>query len=192
MILPIHVYGSPALRQRAEPVEALTPEVQQLIDDMVDTMHAAHGLGLAAPQVGRPERLFVIDLSSLAEELLEETGAVPEYARRPIALINPELEDVPGAERVQFEEGCLSIPDIRDTVERPDAVRIRYRDRDFQVREIEAAGVFARVLQHEYDHLEGILFIDRLGPLRRRMIRRRLRALARGEVEADYDVKRDV
>lgn len=185
MILPIHVYGSPVLREPTVPVEENSPELQQLIDDMVETMHGASGIGLAAPQVGRSERLFVVDLSPMARDLEEELGHIPEYARGPIAVINPLLteddEDV-----VPYEEGCLSIPDIRENVNRPDRIRMEYLDRSFQPRVMEASGMLARVLQHEYDHVEGKLFIDRISSLRRRLLQRRLKAMARGDVEADY------
>jgi peptide deformylase len=191
MILPIQLYGSRILRERARPVEGPSEALSTLVGDMVETMHAASGIGLAAPQVGRTERVFVVDLRPLAEDFIEETGEVPDYARGPLVFINPELAEVDGAEITPYEEGCLSIPDIRERVERPVSVHIRYLDADFQPRELSAEGMFARVLQHEYDHLEGVLFIDRISPLRRRLLQRRLRAIARGEAEADYEVAWD-
>jgi peptide deformylase len=186
MILPIYVYGSAVLREKTVPVKERTPELVKLAEDMIDTMHAASGIGLAATQVGRLERLFVVDLSPMAEDLLEETGEVPSYARGPVVFVNPEIRDAEACETVQFEEGCLSIPEIREAVQRPDRIHVRYLDLDFQPHEMTASGLLARVLQHEFDHLEGVLFIDRIGTLRRRMLQRRLRAMARGEVEADY------
>ena len=179
MILPIHVYGDSVLREPTEDVEANSAALQQLIDDMIETMHGAAGIGLAAPQVGRPERLFVIDLSPMADEAEEPLPP------QPMVFINPEI--VWESEQVcDFEEGCLSIPDLREAVVRPERIRLRYRDRDFQPQEQEVEGLLARVIQHEYDHLEGVLFIDRIGALRRRLLRRRLREMARGQVEADY------
>lgn len=182
MILPIYVYGEPILREKTTDVTENTAELQKLIDDMIETMHGASGMGLAAPQVGRPERLFVVDLTSLAEEAQKEGDELPP---QPMVFINPEIlwesED-----EIEYEEGCLSIPDIRDVVKRPERVRLRYLDRDLEEHEVETKGLLARVIQHEYDHLEGILFVDRLTPFRRRLLRRRLRDMARGIVEADY------
>lgn len=184
MILPIYIYPEPGLREPAEDVSEDSPEIQRLIDDMVETMHGAAGIGLAAPQVGRSLRLFVIDLSGMADDLEESGEIVP---REPMAFINPEIVEESDTV-VEYEEGCLSIPDIRDVVERPERIRMRYMDRQFQSQEIEASGMLARVLQHEYDHLEGILFVDLLSAFRRRMLRRRLRDMSRGEFEAEYPV----
>jgi peptide deformylase len=185
MILPILKYGNPLLRAETVEVHENTPDLQTLIDAMIDTMHGASGIGIAAPQVGRSERLFVIDLSPLAEDLLEEIGEVPDYARGPVVFLNPEVFEL-NAPDVEFEEGCLSIPEIRERVERPDGIRITFQNRDLGYQEMEAHGFLARVIQHEFDHLNGVLFIDHLSPIRRRLLQRRLRAVARGEVETDY------
>ena len=189
MILPIYVYGQPVLRQPATPVDADSPALQALIDDMVETMKGAAGLGLAAPQVGRTERLFVADLSPYQEEVTEDyDGVVPDFAREPEAFINPEiLAEVPETE-IEFEEGCLSIPDIREVILRPDRLRVRWTDRRFEQHEAEARGVFARVFQHELDHLDGVLFLDHLTPLRRRLLKRRLKNIAEGRTDADYPI----
>ncbi|WP_456427046.1 peptide deformylase [Rhodocaloribacter sp.] len=184
MILPIYVYGMPILRTPTEDVTENSEALQTLIDDMIETMHNAAGIGLAAPQVGRRERLFVVDLSPLAEELAEEGQTLPS---QPMAFLNPEIIDESEAES-EFEEGCLSIPDIREDVWRPERIRIRFLDRDFRPQELSLSGMIARVVQHEYDHLEGILFVDHISPFRRRLLRRRLREMARGLVEADYPV----
>jgi peptide deformylase len=184
MILPVYVYGAPVLREKTVAIEANTSELQQLIDDMIQTMHGADGIGLAAPQVGRCERLFVVDVSPLAEDLAADGVAVPD---QPMVLINPEIVSE-SDERGEFEEGCLSIPDIREFVTRSDAIRVRFLDRDFVEREIEAVGLLARVILHEYDHLQGVLFIDRISPFRKRLLRRRLKDMAEGKVEADYPV----
>jgi peptide deformylase len=178
MILPIHVYGAPILEEKTIEVEADSPSVQQLIDDMIETMHGASGIGLAAPQVGRSERLFVLDLTPVADE--HEGLPVG-----PMVFINPEIVEESEDEE-EFEEGCLSIPDIREYVVRPEGVRLRYLDRRFQPQELEADGMFARVIQHEFDHLEGVLFIDYLSAFRRRLLRRRLKDMSEGRVEADY------
>lgn len=184
MILPIYIYPEQTLREPAEDVAENSEEVQKLIDDMVDTMHGAAGIGLAAPQVNRPKRIFVIDLSGMADDLADEGEDVP---REPIAFINPEIIEESDTV-VEYEEGCLSIPDIRELVQRPETIRLRYLDREFKPQEITASGMFARVLQHEYDHLEGILFVDLLSAFKRRMLRRRLREMSKGQFEAEYPV----
>lgn len=180
MILPIYVYGAPVLREPTEEVTENSAGLQQLVDDMIETMHGAAGIGLAAPQVGRRERLFVVDLSELQDELDGE--ALPP---QPMVFINPEIV-WEGPEDCEYEEGCLSIPEVRDYVVRPDQVRIRYLDRQFKPQEMEAEGMLARVIQHEYDHVEGVLFVDHLSAFRRRLLRRRLREMSEGDVEADY------
>lgn len=187
MVLPIYAYGQTVLRERAADVEGDSPELQALIDDMIETMHAASGVGLAAPQVGRALRLFVADLSAYADELADENGGeVPDYARGPLVLINPEVHLDEESDEVDVEEGCLSIPDLRETVWRPDRLTVRFLDRQFQPQSLDAEGQLARVIQHEHDHLNGVLYLDHLSPLRRRLLQRRLKAIARGEVEADY------
>ena len=187
MVLPIYAYGHPILRQRAAEIEADSPELQALIDDMIETMGVARGAGLAAPQVGQSLRLFVADLTSYAEDLAEDhDGVVPEYARAPLVFVNPEITLDETAPEVDAEEGCLSIPDLRETVWRPDALRIRFLDRHFAAHEWPVDGPLARVIQHEADHLDGVLYLDYLSPLRRKLLGRRLKAIARGDVEADY------
>ncbi len=182
MILPVHVYGAPILREKTVPVEGDSPELQKLADDMIQTMHGADGIGLAAPQVGRTEMMFVVDVSPLEEDLAADGIIIPE---QPIVFINPEIveksDDVD-----EFEEGCLSIPDVREFVSRSLSIRVRYLDRDFRERELDASGLFARVILHELDHLQGILFIDHISPFRKRLLRRRLKEIADGNIEADY------
>jgi peptide deformylase len=163
MIRPILRYPAPILHQKAVDVPAVTPEVVALIDDLVQTMHGALGVGLAAPQVGLSERLFVIDLSG---------GKSPDDL---IALVNPTFVRRDGMQLE--EEGCLSVPGFHATVARPLHVVIRGLDRNGQERTIEAHGLLARALQHEMDHLDGILFIDRLKPVQRRLILRRIERL---------------
>ena len=195
MVLPIYTYGQPVLRERAAPVDPAAPGFDAeafsgFLDDMVETMHEANGIGLAAPQVGRSLRVFVIDLSPYAEEIADEHGGdVPEWATGPLALINPETGPLEAAEDEAFEEGCLSIPDLREDVVRPDGVALRFLDREFQPVEMEATGMLARVVQHELDHLDGVLFVDHVSALRKRMLKRRLRKMASGEVEADYPIR---
>lgn len=183
MILPIHVYGDPILRLETPPIEGDAEALQRLIDDMLETMHGASGIGLAAPQVGRRERVFVVDLSPMRKEL-EADGAPLEWLE-PLVFVNPEIH-AHSDEEEEFEEGCLSIPDVREVVIRPSAIQVRFFDRQFRPRDLEADGMLARVVQHEFDHLNGILFTDRISQLKRRLLRRRLRDMSRGEVEADY------
>ncbi|MEM1127841.1 MAG: peptide deformylase [Bacteroidota bacterium] len=181
MVLPIYIYGQPVLREETLPVEQNTPELQQLIDDMIETMRAAEGIGLAAPQVGRRERLFVVDLTPMLDDVLEE-GPVPP---QPMVFINPEITEE--TEEVdEFEEGCLSIPELREPVVRPAGIKMTYLDRAFEPQEMAVQGLLARVIQHEYDHVEGILFIDYLGSFKRRLLRRRLKDIAEGRFEAVY------
>ena len=182
MVLPIYVYGHDALRQETEPVEENTDDLQSLIDDMIETMRNAAGIGLAAPQVGHSERLFVVDLTPMADEMAEAEEPLPP---QPMVLINPEIVEK-STETVDLEEGCLSIPEVREAVTRPERVRMRYLDRTFEEQEIEAGHMLARVLQHERDHLDGILFTDCLSSFRKRLLQRPLREMVNGEVEADY------
>lgn len=182
MVLPIHTYGHPVLRAEAEPVEGNNAELQALIDDMIETMRGAQGIGLAAPQVGRSLRLFVVDLTAIAEREDEDTS---DWPAQPMVFINPEIE-AETEEECAYEEGCLSIPDLREDVTRPEGVRLKYLDRTFAEQEIDAYGILARVVQHEYDHLDGVLFVDLISPFRRKLMQRRLREMAKGDVEADY------
>jgi peptide deformylase len=182
MVLPIYVYGHDALRDETEPVSENSEALQSLIDDMIETMYNASGIGLAAPQVGRPERLFVVDLTPMADEMAAADEPIPP---QPMACINPEIVAESDASTA-MEEGCLSIPDVREAVSRPERIRLRYRDRAFEEQEIEAGHMLARVLQHERDHLDGVLFTDYLSSFRKRLLRRPLRAMVRGTVTADY------
>ena len=178
MILPIYVYGAPILTAGTDEVEADSPELQTLIDNMFQTMHGAAGIGLAAPQVGRRERLFVVDLSPIEDEQ-------DPIAMQPLVFINPVILEE-SVDEGEFEEGCLSIPDIREYVYRPQAIRVQYLDRNFNKLEMEVEGMLARVIQHEYDHLEGILFLDYLTAFKRRLLRRKLKDIERGRVDVDY------
>ena len=165
-IRPIIEAPDPLLRQVSSPVEAITPEIQTLIDDMFETMYAAPGIGLAAIQVGVPKRILVIDLQDPPEE-----GGEP--VRNPLVFINPEILRTSDTER-PYNEGCLSVPDQYAEIDRPDSIRARWLDRDGKVHEEEIEGMLATCLQHEMDHLEGVLFIDYLSRLKRDMILRKL------------------
>lgn len=185
MILPIRIYGDPILRTQTQDVEADSDGLQELIADMHETLQQAAGIGLAAPQVGRMERLFLVDLSKLLESA--DDGEAALLPPQPMVFINPRLL-WEGVEEDDFEEGCLSIPDVREMVTRPESVRLAYRDRNFQPQELEAGGLLARVIQHEYDHLEGVLFIDLISAFRRSLLKRPLREMAQGNVEASYAI----
>lgn len=187
MILPIRVYGDPILRTETEEVTSDSDELQSLIDNMIETMRGAEGVGLAAPQVGRTERLFVADVTPMYDGSTDDLKELEALPPQPMVLLNPEIV-WESPEESEFEEGCLSIPDVREIVVRPDRIRLRYLDRQFERREIEVDEMLARVIQHEIDHLDGVLFVDHISAFRRRLLRRKLRDMARGEVEADYEL----
>lgn len=182
MVYPIVVYGDPILRKRAQDIPRDFPELPALIQDMFDTMYAAHGIGLAAPQIGKGIRLFVVDGTSLKEEGEEEdmTGFKKVF-------INPQLVDEHGL-AWSFEEGCLSIPNIRENVSRQENVRIHYFDENWNEHEEEYTGIKARIIQHEYDHLDGKLFIDYLSPLKKRMLKGKLTNISKGDVDTEYRI----
>ncbi|RMF24796.1 MAG: peptide deformylase [Bacteroidetes bacterium] len=181
MILPIYAYGQPVLKKVAQPIEPDYPGLHELIENMWETMYKAEGVGLAAPQVGRSIRLFIVDTRQAMEEGKEDEGLKKVF-------INPQKLDENG-EPWAYEEGCLSIPDIRGDVERPPTIRLRYQDENFQEHEETFTGINARVIQHEYDHLEGILFIELLKPIKRRLIKRKLENIRKGKVQVDYKMK---
>ena len=184
MILPIYLLGTDVLRVEAQPVESDSPEIQQLLDDMVETMHAAKGIGIAAPQVGRTERVFIVDVSSMEEDFAEMGVELPD---QPMVFLNAEILEE-AEEDSEFEEGCLSIPEIHEVVTRPKALKIRYQDRSFTSHESVFDGMLARVIQHEYDHVDGVLFIDHLTAFKRRLLKRKLQDIREGYTEAEYTV----
>jgi peptide deformylase len=165
-ILPIRVYGDPVLRRIAKPIGEVTPEVRALAQDMIETMYAEPGIGLAAPQVGVSLRLIVMDPTAG-----EETD-------KAFALVNPVIVAKTG-EQVVIEEGCLSVPDIRADVTRPERVSVDYTTIDGEPARLEADEMVARIFQHEYDHLDGILFVDRISPVRRQLLKKHLKAIAK-------------
>jgi peptide deformylase len=189
MILPIVAYGDPVLKKEAEEIEQDYPELQQLIDDMFETMYAAQGVGLAAPQIGRSIRLFIVDGSPFADEEGDEPDpkAVGIESFKKV-FINPVIEEEEG-EDWSFQEGCLSIPKIREDVYRKEVVHISYYDEQWNFHEERFEGYQARIIQHEYDHIEGVLFTDHLSPLRKRLLTKRLANISRGEVRVDYKMK---
>ncbi len=181
MILPVYVYGMPVLRKKAKEIEPDFKELDQLIDDMFETMYYADGVGLAAPQIGKSIRLIVIDASEIEDE------NDPSLKDFKIELINPKILMEEG-ERWEFNEGCLSLPNIREEVYRKPKIILEYFDRDFNRHEEEFDGVKARIIQHETDHLNGILFIDKVAPLRKRLLQNKLKAISRGEGEINYKI----
>lgn len=181
MIHPIYVYGSPVLRNESVDITPDYPDLEKFIADLWETMYHADGVGLAAPQVGVNARIFVIDASVYADE-------EPELADFKKTFINAEIYERFGQEEF-FNEGCLSLPDLREDVRRPTQIRIRYRDENFVEHDETYGGFAARVIQHEYDHLEGKVFTDRLSPLRKTLIRGRLAAMSKGKFRASYKCK---
>ncbi|KAA8477588.1 peptide deformylase [Arcticibacter tournemirensis] len=179
MKLPIVAYGDPVLKKKAVDITADYPELNKLIGDMFETMYNASGVGLAAPQIGLSIRLFVIDITDKEEPGLEDFKKV---------FINAQILDEQGS-LWDFNEGCLSIPDVREDIKRLDTIRISYYDENWQHYEETYTGLPARVIQHEYDHIEGKLFTDKLSPLRRAMIKSRLDAISRGAIKVAYKMK---
>jgi len=185
MIYPIVVYGDPVLRQRAKEIEKDT-DLTTLIKDMYETMYSAQGIGLAAPQIGKGVRLFVVDGTALKDDDDDETGGENMEGFKK-AFINPVILQEEG-EPWEFEEGCLSIPNIREKVSRKESLKIRYFDEQWNQLEEEYNGVKARIIQHEYDHIEGKLFIDYLTPLKKRMLKGKLNDISRGDVDTEYRI----
>lgn len=179
MIYPIVAYGDPVLRKVAEPLEKGSLDVKKLSDDMFETMYEASGVGLAAPQIGLSIRLFVVDASPMEEEDLKDFKKV---------FINPEILEEEGEEWA-YEEGCLSIPGLRADVFREEKLKLRYYDLDWKEHVEEFDGIAARIIQHEYDHLEGIMFVDYLSPVKKRLIKGKLTNISKGKVDASYRMK---
>ncbi len=182
MILPIYTYGQPVLRKQARDITSDYPELSSLIANMFETLTASEGVGLAAPQIGLDIRLVVIDLSDLAAD-------DPQYKDFRRAYVNPRIVEVDGSETDVMEEGCLSLPGIHEPVRRPKRIRVSYLDEQFQPHEEWAEGFLARVMQHEFDHLDGHMFIDRISPLRRQMVQGKLKAMLKGNIRCGYKVK---
>ena len=188
MILPIVAYGDPVLRKVADAIDAAYPDLEKLITNMKETMYNASGVGLAAPQIGKAIRLFLIDASPFAEDdnLSEEERTVLKSFNR--VFINPKILEEEGEEWI-FNEGCLSIPDVREDVSRQPKITIEYQDENFTVHAETLEGLAARVFQHEYDHIEGILFTDKLSTLKKRIIKKKLENISKGKISADYRMR---
>lgn len=172
------MYGDPVLRQRGKNIEPGT-DIKQLVDDMYETLEGANGIGLAAPQIGKSIRLFIVDGTALEEE--------PGMESFRKAFINPEILEETGTPW-EFEEGCLSIPNIREKISRKEQLRIRYFDENWNVLEETYDGMKARIIQHEYDHIEGRMFIDYLTPLKKRLLKGKLADISKGKVDTEYRI----
>ena len=182
MILPIYTYGQPVLRKEAVDITPDYPGLKELIADMFETMFRSDGVGLAAPQIGKAIRLAVISLDVMKEDF-------PEYAGFNKAFINPHIIEFDDTKTESMEEGCLSLPGIHEPVRRPTRIHVKYLDEDFQEHDEWVEGFLARVMQHEFDHLDGHVFVDRISPLRKQMIRNKLNALVKGKVRCNYKIK---
>jgi peptide deformylase len=181
MILPVFAFGQPVLKKRATDINEDYDGLENLISNMWETMYAAHGVGIAAPQIGVSIRLFVIDSIQIMEEEKKAEGIKKVF-------INAKIIEETG-ELWSYEEGCLSIPNIRGDVERQQKVRIQYLDENFEKHDEIYEGINARVIQHEYDHIEGVLFVEKLKPLKKKLIQRKLNDIKTGKATADYKIK---
>lgn len=178
MIRPVCIYGSSVLRKVAQDITPEYPNIKELINDMFETMYHSDGVGLAAPQIGLSIRLFVIDATPFEEDDEE----VKDFKR---VFINAKIVERSGEKKL-FNEGCLSIPNLREDVERDDVIRMQYLDENFEPHEEVFSGIRARIVQHEYDHLEGILFTDKVSPIRRQLLRNKLAGITKGRFSIDY------
>ena len=178
---PVYLYGHPVLRNTSEPVDVADPMLEQLVSDMFETMYASEGVGLAAPQIGKNIRLVVIDADPLAESF-------PECAGRRFELINPEIEVLEG-DTISRAEGCLSLPGLSENVPRVEHIRLSWTDLKGERHTEEISGFLARVVQHECDHLDGHLYIDHISPIRKQLIKSKLRNIIEGKTRCDYPVK---
>lgn len=188
MILPIVAYGDTVLRKVGKEIDADYPKVKELITNMWETMYNANGVGLAAPQIGKAIRLFLVDTTPFAddEELTDaEQKALNGFKK---VFINARMQEETG-EDWSFNEGCLSIPDVREDIIRKDTITITYLDEDFKEHTETYDGLLARVIQHEYDHIEGVLFTDKLSSLKKRLLKGRLNNISKGKITVDYRMR---
>jgi peptide deformylase len=181
MVLPIYVYGSPVLTKKTEEIDSAYPELQTFITDLFDTMENSNGIGLAAPQVGKSIRVFVLDASAFADEK-------PELRNYKKAFINPVIQELAG-DKICYNEGCLSFPQLHEDVYRESKVHLEYFDENFEKHNEWFDGIVARIIQHEYDHLEGKLFVERLSAIRKTLIASKLKRITRGIFSASYKTK---
>lgn len=185
MVLPIVAYGHTVLRKVAHEIDKDYPNLPKLIEDMWETMYASNGVGLAAPQVNRDIRLFVMDSAQIFVNRDEDDETYPDGPGIKQVFINPEVQELHGDDWA-YNEGCLSIPKIREDIYRAEEVTITYHDEDFRQHTKKFSGISARIILHEYDHIEGKLFIDYLSPLKRKLLKRKLDDISRGAVQVDY------
>ncbi|MCD4769176.1 MAG: peptide deformylase [Bacteroidales bacterium] len=178
MVYPIYIYGHPVLRKISDDIQKDYEDLDKLIDNMYETMHKAEGIGLAAPQIGKSIRVFIVDGTGVADD-------EPELADFKKVFINADIIETSG-EIVPMNEGCLSIPKIREDVNRESRIRVKYYDENWEFHDEVIEGFKARIIQHEYDHLDGILFTDRMSPIRKRLLKSKLSGLSRGKFEVDY------
>ncbi|MCH1431821.1 MAG: peptide deformylase [Flavobacteriaceae bacterium] len=188
MILPIVAYGNLVLKRVADEITSDYPDLSELIENMWETMYAAHGVGLAAPQIGLSIRLFVIDASLFVDEEEMDQEEIDTLKDLKKVFINPIIEEEQG-ELWSFNEGCLSIPDVREDVSRKEEIVVSYVDENFTPQQLKLNGLAARVVQHEYDHIQGVLFTDHLSPLKKRLIKKRLTSISKGSVSVEYRMK---
>ena len=191
MILPIIAYGDPVLKKEGVEIDKDYPGLDKLIDDMFETMYEASGVGLAAPQIGKSIRLFVVDGSPFVEDIDDDEEEDPRAAGMENfkkVFINPIIEEESG-EEWGFNEGCLSIPKIREEVFRKEKILITYYDRNWKLQEETYEGYSARIIQHEYDHLDGVLFTDHLSPLKKRLLTKKLQNISKGIIHGDYKMR---
>lgn len=193
MILPIVAYGDPVLKREADEIDQNYPDLKKLIDDMWETMYNALGVGLAAPQIGKSIRLFLVDTSPFAEDADEIKNRAEREEMKSLdgfkkVFINPIIVEEEGDEWA-FNEGCLSIPGIREDVFRQEKITIEYFNENFELVEEVYEGLKARVIQHEYDHIEGVLFTDHLNPIRKQFLKKRLNDITKGVARVDYKMK---
>lgn len=182
MVLPVYLYGHPVLRKTARPIDSDYPDFKQLVDDMWETMYHSDGVGLAAPQIGKDIKLIVIDGTPVAESF-------PECAESKMVLVNPELEVLEDGDLVSRDEGCLSLPGLSEPVKRFEHVRLTWQDENFESHTAEFSGFLARIIQHEYDHLLGKVYIDHVSPIRKSLIKSKLNNIVKGKVRCDYKTK---
>ncbi len=188
MILPIVAYGDPVLRKVATDIKADHSNLKELLENMWETMYGAKGVGLAAPQIGLPIRIFLVDTSPFSDDedlSSEEQEALRDFKK---VFINAQIQEEVGEEWA-FNEGCLSIPDVREDVKRKETITITYLDDNFKEHTETYGGLLARVIQHEYDHIEGVLFTDKLSPLKKRMLKGRLTNISKGKINVDYRMR---
>lgn len=188
MILPIVAYGSPVLKKKAVEISKDYPNLEELIDNMFETMYNANGVGLAAPQIGLSIRLFVIDAKPFSQDESLTESEVKELQDFKRVFINPKIIEEEGVEW-DFNEGCLSIPDVHEDIFRKPEIKIEYQDQNFDTKIETLSGLPARVVQHEYDHIEGILFTDRISNLKKRLIKSRLTNITKGNIDVGYKMK---